>query len=93
MARVSISRVGDKTSHGGIIIQGSMTRKVGTRFVARLGDKCTCPLHGSTIIIKIIQKMPYTDGLPTAHSGAITACGAVLLPPPGFSTEYQGTGS
>lgn len=74
-----ISRVGDKTSHGGRVITGSKKRKVGGRFVARKGDKCTCPLHGTTVIVTVSAKMPYTDGRLTAHAGAKTGCGASLI--------------
>lgn len=75
----TISTVGDKTSHGGRVITGSSTRKVNGRKVARLGDKCTCPIHGATSIVQVTNKMPKTDGRLTAHSGAKTACGATIL--------------
>lgn len=88
---LTIARVGDKTSHGGVIVQGSTTRKVGGRQVARKGDKCTCPIHGATTIVKVDPKMPETDGRDTAHAGAMTACGARILPSNG-SKETQGSG-
>lgn len=85
-----IARVGDRTSHGGRVITGSKKRKVGGRFVARKGDKCSCPVHGRTTIVTITSKMPYTDGRLTAHAGAKTGCGARLLS--GTHRNYEGRG-
>ena len=76
----TIATVGDKTTHGGKILTGSTKRKVNGRRVARVGDACSCPKHGKTKIVKVIGKQPKTDGRDTAHSGAITACGAKILP-------------
>jgi uncharacterized Zn-binding protein involved in type VI secretion len=85
------SCLGDKTSHGGTIISGSDTRKVRGKPVARLGDKVTCPVHGTNSIVVVTAKMPQTDGRPTAHSGAKTACGASIIRAP--DREEQGPGS
>jgi uncharacterized Zn-binding protein involved in type VI secretion len=68
------------TSHGGRIITGSHTRTIKGRPVARIGDMCTCPVHGKTIITVVLPIMPQTDGRYTAHSGALTKCGAMILP-------------
>lgn len=87
----TIATLGDKTSHGGRIITASRSRKVEGNFVARLGDLCTCPTHGVTIITQITAKMPTTDGLPTAHEGAKTACGAILLRSPWNAKQGSGT--
>ncbi len=76
----TIATVGDLTSHGGKILTGSPTRKLNGKMVARVGDKCSCPTHGSTFILTVVGcGRPKTDGRNTAHSGAITACGAKIL--------------
>lgn len=78
----NIATLGDKLSHGGTIITASTKRKVNGKYVARLGDKCHCTIHGPTTIITVSAGMPKTDGKPTAHANAKTACGAQILPSP-----------
>ena len=87
----TISTVGDRTTHGGTVITGSPTRMVQGKKVARLGDMCSCPIHGKTRIVRVLDIMPRTDGLPTAHSDAMTACGAKIIKSP--NREEQGPAS
>lgn len=75
----TIASLGNQTSHGGWVVTASHKRRVNGNFVARLGDLCTCPIHGVNMIVEVTADMPKTDGLPTAHEGAKTLCGAVLL--------------
>jgi uncharacterized Zn-binding protein involved in type VI secretion len=80
--------VGDKTDHGGEVIEGSaMTDTLG-RAIARVGDKVTCPRpgHGHTVIASGDQTM-LIDGQPAARHGDQTACGAVLLSSQVVSTD------
>lgn len=37
------ARIGDKTAHGGVIVEGSPTVTIGGRPAARIGDNHTCP--------------------------------------------------
>lgn len=76
----TIAGLGDITSHGGRVITGSTSRLIRGNILVRLGDLCTCPIHGLTIIIDVLPVMPLTDNRFTAHSGARTACGAMILP-------------
>ncbi|MET0855816.1 MAG: PAAR domain-containing protein [Telluria sp.] len=73
-------RLGDKTSHGGTVIEASPTTTSGDIAVARLGDKTSCPLpgHGSN---PIAAGDPTTivDGKAVARHGDKTACGATLI--------------
>lgn len=73
-------RLGDKTSHGGTVIEASPTTTSGDSAVARMGDKTTCPLpgHGSN---PIAAGDPTTivDGKPVARHGDLIACGATLI--------------
>ena len=75
-----IIRLGDKTSHGGAVIEASPHTTSGNIAVARMGDKVSCPLpgHGSTPIISGDATM-IVDGKPVARQGDKTACGATLI--------------
>jgi uncharacterized Zn-binding protein involved in type VI secretion len=73
-----VIRLNDPTSHGGHV--SSITAShftVGGISVARVGDKCTCPLHGDGKIIEGDQRHTI-DGIPVAYEGHKTSCGAVL---------------
>jgi len=45
-------REGDKTTHGGVVKQGSASFKLGGHRVALVGDIVTCPEHGDNPIIE-----------------------------------------
>lgn len=72
--------VGDKTDHGGTVVQGSSTTTINGVPVARVGDTVTCPKrnHGSTVIVTGDPNM-LVDGKPVARHGDKTACGATLM--------------
>ena len=75
-----VIRFGDYTSHGGRVIEGTPRCIVDGIPVARVGDKCTCPIqgHGSCTIIE--GDPNYTiDGIPIAFDGCKTSCGASLI--------------
>ena len=40
-------RLGDRTSHGGIVMTASKLFYIGDKAVARKGDICTCPIKGT----------------------------------------------
>jgi uncharacterized Zn-binding protein involved in type VI secretion len=73
--------VGDKTSHGGVVISGAPTTDVDGKPVARIGDKVTCPCRGHGGVNVIVSGDPtcIVDGQPIARHGDKTACGATLL--------------
>lgn len=73
--------VGDRTSHGGVVITGSPFTDVGGKAVARIGDKVTCPQkgHGSVTTIVTGDLTAIIDGQPVARHGDKTACGATLI--------------
>ena len=70
----SQARLGDISSHGGVIITGA------SRTVARMGDLHVCPIpgHGVTPIVTGSFDT-ITEGLPNARIGDITACGAIIV--------------
>jgi len=73
-------RLGDKTSHGGVVIQASAFTDSGNKKVARIGDLVTCPQkgHGTCPIVTGDNTM-LVDGNPVARHGDKTACGASLI--------------
>jgi uncharacterized Zn-binding protein involved in type VI secretion len=73
--------IGDKTSHGGTVIEGAPTTDTGGRRIARVGDKVTCPKrgHGGTTVIVTGDPTCLIDGQPAARHGDTTACGASLI--------------
>ena len=73
-----VIRVGDKTSHGGEVVEGAPHSDSGGIPIARLGDKITCPLHGSGTIASGDLSM-IVDGKPAARNGDTTSCGATLI--------------
>ena len=73
--------LGDKTDHGGVVIEGSTATDAAGKPIARVGDKVTCPKsgHGRTTIIASGDPTCIIDGQPAARHGDKTACGATLL--------------
>jgi uncharacterized Zn-binding protein involved in type VI secretion len=73
--------VGDKTSHGGVVIEGAPTTDSGGIRIARVGDKVSCPKkgHGGTTVIATGDPSCIIEGKFAARHGDTTACGAVLL--------------
>lgn len=71
-------RLGDKTSHGGVVIEASGASDAGGVGIARVGDKSACPLHGPQPIVSGDLSLQ-VDGRPAARHGDLTACGAALV--------------
>lgn len=71
-------RLGDKTSHGGTVVEASRHSDSGGAGIARMGDKVSCPIHGDTSIASGDNTL-IVDGKPAARHGDKTACGAVLV--------------
>ncbi len=71
-------RLGDKTSHGGAVLEASQHSDSGGIGIARVGDKVSCPKHGNGTIVSGDMTM-IVDGKPAARHGDKTACGATLI--------------
>lgn len=71
-------RLGDKTSHGGVVITASPHSDSGGIAIARMGDKTVCPKHGPAPIVSGDATL-IVDGKPAATHGDKTACGASLI--------------
>lgn len=75
-----IAKMGDMTSHGGVIISGAARTLVEGVPVARMGDLHACPIQGHAVN-PIISGSPSTlvEGAPVARMGDMTACGATII--------------
>lgn len=81
--------VGDKTNHGGVVIQGAGSTDAVGKSIARVTDKVTCPKrgHGGTTVIATGDPTCIIDGQPAARHGDKTACGAMLLSSQATTTD------
>ncbi len=73
-------RLGDKTTHGGVVIEASQKTDIGSIPVSRVGDKVTCP-RCSPGIFPIVtgDSTLIIDDRAVARDGDSIACGAVLI--------------
>ncbi len=71
-------RLGDKTTHGGVVIEASMASDIGGIGIARVGDKVACPAHGVQTIVSGDMAL-VVDGKPAARHGDMVSCGATLI--------------
>lgn len=81
--------IGDKTDHGGVVIQGATASDAAGKKIARVGDKVTCPRrgHGHTTVIVSGDPTCVIDGQPAARHGDKTACGATLIASQATTTD------
>lgn len=81
--------LGDKTSHGGVVISASESTDSNGKGIARVGDKVTCPKkgHGSVTTIAGGDPTAIIDGRPAARHGDLTACGATLIAGQSMTTD------
>ena len=86
--------VGDKTDHGGTVVEADPTTDTHGKRIARVGDKVTCPKrgHGPTTIVTGDPTM-LIDGKPAARHGDKCACGATLIASQAVSTTGGEGGS
>ncbi|OOF54317.1 PAAR domain-containing protein [Rodentibacter genomosp. 2] len=79
---MSIRRViviGDRTTHGGTVLQGSHSMTAGGKNIALQGDLVACPLcKGNFPITESSSKMS-ANGRGVALEGMKTACDAELI--------------
>ncbi|UOD28183.1 PAAR domain-containing protein [Massilia violaceinigra] len=73
-----VIRLNDPTSHGGTVVSVAMAHlTVAGLPVACVGDKCSCPVHGDTVIVEG-NSVHTLNGIAVAYDGNITSCGAIL---------------
>jgi uncharacterized Zn-binding protein involved in type VI secretion len=83
---IEIIRQGDKTTHGGVVLEGSPTHFYMGKPVALVGHNVFCPKCKG--IFAIVEGTPtvFFGGKNVALAGMRTACGAVLV-----ATQFTGT--
>ena len=75
-----VIRLGDKTSHGGVVVSATSHFNVFGKPVARLGDSVACPVPGHGVCSIAEGDPTWTiDGIPVALEGHKTSCGASLI--------------
>lgn len=74
-----VIRLGDKTTHGGKVVQVASTSTVDGIRIARIGDKVVCPKCKGVYPIVEGELSCCDDGIPVALHGHKTACGASLI--------------
>ncbi|WP_318367410.1 PAAR domain-containing protein [Enterobacter sp.] len=72
--------LGDKTTHGGVVISASSTMFVRGIKVALLGDMVSCPIpyHGVNAIIEGSSEW-FSDGKPIVVNGCRSVCGCQVI--------------
>ena len=78
---MNLIRVDDDTDRGGKVITGSRTMQFEGRFVARKGDRVSCPQHPdvSPNVIEEGDASMTDDGIPIARHGHRATCGCHLV--------------
>lgn len=79
MSIIGFIVLGDRTSHGGVIISGDLTFTIDGQPVARVGDKATCPRCNRLATI-ISSRFPTVIdlGKSMAYDQDMTDCGALI---------------
>ncbi|MCT8248194.1 PAAR domain-containing protein [Proteus vulgaris] len=76
----NIILLGDKTSHGGIVITATSDLIINGKKVAKVGDKVNCPKKGHGINSIIEGSSDFTcQGTALATEGCHTECGCYLI--------------
>lgn len=85
--------LGDKTDHGGEVIESSGVTDTHGKGIARVGDKVYCPKkgHGTTVIVTGDNTM-VIDGKAVAYHGCKSSCGATLISGQSVTTVDFGGG-
>lgn len=85
--------LGDKTDHGGQVIEASGFTDTHGKKMARVGDKVHCPKKGHGITEIVTGDISFViDGKAVAYHGCKTSCGAMLISSQAVSTVEFGSG-
>ena len=86
--------LGDKTDHGGEVIEASGVTDTHNKQIARVGDKVYCPKKGHGIaVITTGDPTMIIDGKAVAYHGCKTSCGATLISSQSVTTVNVGSGA
>jgi uncharacterized Zn-binding protein involved in type VI secretion len=74
-----VARLGDPSSHGGVIVSSAARTEADGILIARVGDLHSCPIpgHGVTPIVTGSPTL-IVEGKPAARVGSVCGCGAVI---------------
>ncbi len=76
----NVIRLGDPTSHGGRVVSAASNYTAFGKGVARVGDRCVCPISGHQICFIVEGDSSWMiDGRAVAVAGCKTSCGASLI--------------
>ncbi|MTV39333.1 PAAR domain-containing protein [Duganella radicis] len=93
MGEKAIIRLGDRTSHGGTVIEGHQVLIIHGKPAAGVGHKVHCPKCSGTITI-VEGAMNFSMmGINVAVEGMKTSCGATLIASQITDTVEYGTGN
>jgi len=85
--------LGDKTDHGGEVIEATGVTDTHGKGFARVGDKVYCPKRGHGMTTIVTGDMSFiVDGAAVAHEGCKTSCGAMLISSQAVTTLNFGGG-
>jgi uncharacterized Zn-binding protein involved in type VI secretion len=74
-----VARLGDASSHGGVIVSSASKTYVNGVLVARVGDSHSCPIPGHGVTPITNGSGNFTcEGAVTAVIGSVCGCGAVI---------------
>ncbi|MBR7892638.1 PAAR domain-containing protein [Burkholderia multivorans] len=78
---MNLIRIGDDTDHGGKVETGSTPMRFNGRYVARKGDRVSCPQHPdvSPNVIEEGDSSITDNGIPIACHGHRATCGCHLI--------------
>ena len=86
--------LGDRTDHGGEVIEASGVTDTHNKRIARVGDKVHCPKKGhGTAVITTGDPTMIIDGKAVAYHGCKTSCGATLISAQSVTTVSVGGGA
>lgn len=74
-----IIRLGDLTTHGGVVLQAFPLTDLNGKPIAGVGHNVSCPLCKGIFPIAEGSSAYTVDGIPVALDGMKTACGAALI--------------
>jgi uncharacterized Zn-binding protein involved in type VI secretion len=74
-----IIRLGDVTTHGGVVLQAFSHTDLNGKPIAGVGHNVSCPLCKGIFPIAEGSRTYTVDGIPVALDGMKTACGATLI--------------
>ncbi|WP_183727422.1 MULTISPECIES: PAAR domain-containing protein [Paraburkholderia] len=78
---INLIRIGDSTDHQGKVETGSTSMRFEGRYVARKGDRVSCPQHTDVRpnVIEEGDESMKDGGIPIARHGHRATCGCHLI--------------